>query len=128
MALSDAEKAAKKKKSELFNFVKNTLRRASYRWKPRGDAERLSRVDRGLYKCANCQGIFKRHDVELDHVEPVIDIKNGFTNWDDYITRLYADVDGYQMLCKGCHEAKTMIEDTLRAEYNAKRKAEAKKK
>jgi len=122
MALTAAEKLAKKKKSEFFNFVKNTLRRASYRWKPRGEAEKLARVDRGLYKCAHCEGIFKRGEVELDHVDPVIAIKEGFTNWDDFITRLFCDVDGYQMLCKGCHDAKTMIEDTLRAEYNAKRK------
>lgn len=105
------------------NFVKNTLRRASYRWPPRDEAIRAARVARGFYKCSQCEiDTFKRHEVELDHVEPVIPIKDGFTTWDEYIRRLFPNAEGYQVLCKTCHGAKTMIEDTLRAEYNHQRK------
>ena len=121
--MTDDEKAEKKKKSFFSNFVKNTLRRASYRWPPRDEAIRNARVARGFYKCSTCEiDTFKRHEVELDHIEPVIDIKNGFTTWDDYIIKLFPDASHYQVLCKTCHSAKTSIEDTLRAEYNAGRK------
>lgn len=121
------EKEAKKKRTQFMNFVKNTLRRASYRWPPRDEAIRLARVARGFYKCSHCEvDTFKRQDVELDHIEPVIPIKGGFTTWDEYITRLFPQANGYQVLCKTCHGAKTMIEDTLRAEYNAIAKKEEK--
>lgn len=119
----------KKKKSEFNNFIKNLLRRGSYRWKPRDEAIRNSRVARGFYKCAHCNvDTFKRQEVELDHVHPVISIESGFTNWDDFITRLFVQADGFQVLCKNCHMAKTMIEDQLRAEYNAERKTIEKEK
>jgi hypothetical protein len=36
----------------------------------------------------------------------------------DFIDRLFCDVDGFQVLCNSCHDAKTMMEDTLRAKFN----------
>lgn len=127
--MDDKEKQEKKAASQFMNFVKNTLRRASYRWPPRDEAIRMARVARGFYKCAQCSvDTFKRDEVELDHVEPVIPIKDGFTTWDEYIRRLFPKAEGYQVLCKNCHSAKTMIEDTLRAQYNAERKKEEKDK
>lgn len=126
--LTPEEKEAKRKKSAKNNFVKNTLRRASYRWPGRGEAEKASRIARGLYRCAMCQGEFKRPDVELDHVIPVVPIKEswltseGEPDWNLFISRLFCEADGYQMLCKMCHMAKTTEEDTMRAFYNAQRK------
>lgn len=130
--MNEEEKAAKKKKSHFNNFVKNTLRRASYRWPARGEAEKAARISRGLYRCNMCAGEFQRKDVELDHVEPVVPIKeawideNGNADWNLYITRLFPDKEGYQIICKTCHFSKTSIEDTLRADYNALRKNEEK--
>lgn len=126
--MSPEEKAAKKKQSMYVNFIKNTLRRASYRWSPRSEAEKASRVARGLYRCAICEGDFKRGEVELDHIEPVVPIKEGWLtedgkpNWNLYIERLFCEKEGYQMICKLCHLAKTNIEDSMRAFYNEKRK------
>lgn len=134
MSLTPEEKALKKKKSLFNNFIKNTLRRASYRWSPRGEAERAARIARGLYRCAICEGEFKRSEVELDHVEPVVPIKEGWMDeegnpdWNLYIRRLFCEKEGYQIICKTCHSSKTLIEDTLRAEYNEKRKLLDKKK
>ena len=131
--LTPEQKIAKRKKSQYLNFVKNTIRRASYRWPPRGEAEKAARVARGLYKCAHCENTFKRSEVELDHIEPVVPIKeswimeNGDPDWNLYIKRCFPDVDGYQMLCKTCHSAKTTNEDTMRAFYNAQRKEDDEK-
>lgn len=122
------EKAEKRKKSAKNNFIKNTLRRASYRWPGRGEAEKASRVARGLYRCAECHNDFKRADVQLDHIEPVVPIKedwineDGSPNWNLFIERLFCEKEGYQMLCTVCHDAKTTTEDTMRAFYNAQRK------
>ena len=129
--MTDEEKAAKKKRSAFNNFIKNVLRRSSYRWPPRGEAEKASRVARGLYKCAMCEGIFKRGQVELDHWEPVVPVKedwmlpDGTPNWNIFIPRLFCESSNYKMLCITCHETKTASEDAMRAFYNAKRKEES---
>jgi 5-methylcytosine-specific restriction endonuclease McrA len=95
-------------------FVVGTLRRASMRWPPRNEIIKNARVDRGLYECAMCKGHFKREYIDIDHIIPVIDVQSGFTNWEDYVTRLLPDVDGFQALCKTCHESKTILEDHMR--------------
>ena len=102
------------------------LRRMSYRWPPKNEAERAARVDRGLYKCATCEGTFKAGQYAIDHINPVVAIKEGFTTWDEIIDTLFCDKNGFQILCHDCHSIKTDIEDKLRASYNAKRKEEAK--
>jgi len=110
-------------------WIMATLRRASYRWPSRNEALKLARVDRGLYKCAMCEGTFQQKETALDHVEPVVPF-NGFpmhpnTNepdWTIVIDRLFCSVEGFQILCHPCHDVKTMSEDTLRANYSKERK------
>jgi hypothetical protein len=67
------------------------------------------------YICAECkrQGIdkiWKKDEVQMDHISPVVDI-SGFTNWDDYINNLFCSPEHYQCLCKPHHEAKTQSEN-----------------
>ena len=45
--------------------------------------------------------------IEADHKIEVIDVKKGFCDWNTYIERLYCGPDGYNMLCRSCHEKKT---------------------
>ena len=115
------------KKFNRKNWITSTLRRASYRWPPRNEALKKARVDRGLYQCAVCQECFSQKDIKIDHIQPVVSLKEGFTTWDDFMERLFCDVEGFQILCDPCHDAKTAIEDTLRANYNKERKAEEKR-
>lgn len=103
-------------------FAKGCLRRGSLMWKPISECRRLARVERGLYKCAICEGHFPAKQTQVDHREPVVDIIKGFTTWDDYINRLFCDIDGLDLLCTNCHEAKTTIEVQLRKYARAKRK------
>jgi hypothetical protein len=109
--------AREKKPQNRATFVKGILRRASFHWKARDEALKRSRVDRGKYKCEMCEGIFPRQDVELDHIYPVIDPQKGFTTFDEYIERLFCDIDGFQVICEPCHDAKTLIEDQLREAF-----------
>jgi hypothetical protein len=131
--LTDKEK--KKEQSKFVNFIKNTLRRASYRWPGRNEALVAARKSRGLYQCAICKvDSFKRQEVNLDHIEPVVPIESswhqedGSPDWNIFIKRLFVGQEGFQVICLNCHDAKTQIEDEMRAAYNAERKAEAKKK
>lgn len=117
----DEKKILKKK-----TWITSTLRRASYRWPARNEALKLARVERGLYKCALCEGTFQNKDIVIDHIEPVVSLKEGFTTWDAFIDRLFCEVEGFQILCNPCHDAKTQTEDSLRAVYNQERKKIAK--
>jgi 5-methylcytosine-specific restriction endonuclease McrA len=86
----------------------------SLRWPPRSEALKRSRKDRGLYQCAMCHELFKSHKVHLDHIHPVIALDQKEFNWTNFIERLFCDVEGFQVLCTSCHDAKTAIEDQMR--------------
>jgi hypothetical protein len=111
----------KKPKQTLSTFVKGILRRGSYHWKARQECLERCRVERGQYKCEMCGAIVKREQIELDHIEPVVDPRTGFTTWDDYINRLYCPVEGFQGVCEFCHSNKTILEDALRSQYKTER-------
>ncbi len=100
----------------------------SLRWAPRNEAKKLARKERGLYECAMCHELFRDHQVHLDHVLPVIDIRDGFVDWNTFIERLFPFEEGWQVLCTICHDAKTRCEDTMRSHFNSQRKEIIKKK
>lgn len=99
----------------LKGFIIALLRRGSYRWPIRTQAMKLARVSRGQYKCNHCKGTFNRKDIQVDHVNPVVDPIEGFTDWNDYIKRMFPEnVECFQILCKECHNIKTLIEKEIR--------------
>jgi hypothetical protein len=108
-------------------FVVASLRRASLKWPPRNEAMRLARVKRGLYKCKMCSGLYRSKEIDIDHIIPVVSLRNGFTNWDDYIINMLPDVDGFQILCKTCHLVKTNLEDTMRDKFSKSEKKNVRK-
>jgi ssDNA-binding Zn-finger/Zn-ribbon topoisomerase 1 len=103
-------------------FLIPKLRSGSYKFPPRGEAIKKARVERGKYKCACCGEIVGAKDFVVDHIECVVPIETGFTNWDDYITRMFCDVDGYQILCTTCNTSKTLVEREMRKSYRKLRK------
>jgi hypothetical protein len=119
-----ADGGPKPKRSNLKSFIINALRRATYRWPPRSEALKTSRKERGLYQCKYCEEYFKNKEICLDHIQPVVDPKTGFTTWDDYIEKMFPEKEGFQVLCKRCHDVKTGLEDEMRKHYNKKRKAQ----
>lgn len=105
----------KKSKPNLQHWLTQKLRRLSYQWGPRKEAIKKGRVSRGKYKCSSCEGThFGPSDIQLDHTIPVIDPHTGFTTWDNYIDRLFCNEDGFSVMCKPCHEAKTFRENVVR--------------
>jgi 5-methylcytosine-specific restriction endonuclease McrA len=95
------------------------LRRISYSWPARQAAYKKARVERGIYECASCQHKFGPKEIQLDHINPVIDPHDGFNDWNDYINRLFVNEDGWQVLCRSCHSYKTHQENLVR--YVAKK-------
>jgi 5-methylcytosine-specific restriction endonuclease McrA len=104
------------KQFNLRTFLVSQLRRASYRHPTRNEVLKDARIDRGLYKCASCNGIFDRSSVQIDHIEPVIKLE-GWDSWDGFIERLFCGKEGQQCVCKGCHKSKTFLENELRKQY-----------
>lgn len=100
------------------------------KWRPAGEALKRARIGRNQYRCAICQGIFKRKEVERDHCTPMIPLdKTTYeTSLDEIAERLFVPIEGYQILCNvgesgGCHGVKTCLENTMRAENKAKKEA-----
>ncbi len=106
------------------SFITSALRAASRRWPPKYKALKEALTGRKVnaktgkmamhYKCVACEDIFIAADVQVDHISPVVDPKKGFVSWDVYITRMFCEIDGMQVMCKPCHKIKTTEEKKLR--------------
>jgi len=125
-----------KKLPNLDNWVTIKLRRASLMWPGRTKALQAARVERGLYKCAMCEGKFKKGAYHLDHIDSVVPINGGNRRKDDpkrvdfnlYIDRLFVGPEKYQVLCIACHASKTACEDQMREFYKQEAKGKNGKK
>lgn len=62
------------------------------------------------YECAACHNLFLNNEVEVDHINPVVDVNTGFISWDDFIYKLFCSEDNLQVLCKSCHKKKSTKE------------------
>ncbi len=109
----------KKKEWSPNGYIFGSLRKI-WRWsKARKEAlenakEPVTYHGKEVYSCVHCKGRFQREEVAIDHKEPVIDPKQGFTSWDTYIARLFCPSNGLQVLCKVCHKVKTQTENKIR--------------
>ena len=114
--MATEKKSKKDKPFDVKAFAIATLRRASYRLKSRSEALKAARIARNQYKCAMCGKIFKRKEVQLDHVIPVVPL-TGWDNFDGFIIRLFVE-HGYQfqVICREEHKAKTKEENRIRRE------------
>lgn len=100
------------------SFVVNQLRSATRKWGPIGQCEKEARTRRGFYRCACCEqeipatvkeGRKRSNNKFVDHIKPAVPV-TGWTNFDDYINNLFCEVENLQLLCKKCHDEKSMEE------------------
>ncbi len=88
--------------------------RKEWHWsKEKKQALELSQKDDG-YTCKKCDGLFPRKQVQVDHIQPVIDPDYGWQGWDIYLTRLFCPVHSLQILCRACHKEKSISESSRR--------------
>lgn len=105
-------------------FCIAALRRASYRWPGRYMAMKAAHVDRNAYKCAECEGIFPKKEIRLDHIDPVVPVE-GFKNGEsfdlhEFAERLLVEESGFQVLCDTCHSKKSLEENQERRKNKKK--------
>ncbi len=103
-------------------YIIATLRRASYRWKPRTEVMKKARVSRGMYKCAECLEIVGRKQIQMDHIQAAVDPVVGWVSVDEFADRLLVDESGWQALCKPCHKTKSSAEAAIRKATRAANK------
>lgn len=104
-------------------FVKNTLRRASFRWPWRNIPVIKARISRGIYECSACRRNVANKDKRLDHILPVVSEGLGFIGWDSYVERLLCKASGFQVLCGECHRIKTERENEQRKQIRASKRS-----
>lgn len=98
-------------------FITALIRSGFRKWPPKYECLNAAKVGKKVnkatgrvaehYKCKKCRKHFVAKDVQVDHIDPVVDPKVGFVNWDTFISRLLCTVDNLQVLCTGCHKKKT---------------------
>ena len=96
------------------SFAISALRRSSFRWPARYGAVKAANISRGIYKCNICKKEVRAKDKELDHIIPVVDVKTGWTNFDDFIERLFCSQENFQVICTPCHIEKSAKEGSIR--------------
>jgi 5-methylcytosine-specific restriction endonuclease McrA len=106
------------------NWLKQILRRATYKWPPRWSAEKRSKLERNTYYCENpeCGVIGPKRMFEMDHTIPCVDPTTGWTTLDSFADRLFCDAEGLVRLCIPCHTEKTIAEGGVRKETRRKKR------
>jgi hypothetical protein len=62
----------------------------------------------------------------MDHIAEVIPVegfKDSVWDWNVYMERMFCPKEGFQVLCKECHTAKTRIETSLRKKHRDSKKS-----
>ena len=105
-------------------WIISLLRRGTMRFPPRNDALRTAKTDKKInaatgrmaqhFKCAVCLQDYSAKNVVVDHINPVVLPGIGFIDWNTYIERMFCSVENLQVLCKTCHNAKSVLEKQQR--------------
>ncbi len=105
-----------KKPRSLKQILMAGLGRSWMMWGPRNEVKRRCKVPgkAGWWKCEECH---EEHEkIEIDHIQPVVAVEEGFTTYDDYIHSKFVQADKLRGLCRACHAKKTKEENKRRRE------------
>jgi len=65
------------------------------------------------YECASCHEDFQAKEIQVDHINPCGSLSKP-EDLQRFVSNLFCEADGMQILCKTCHQAKTNEERELR--------------
>ena len=99
------------------NWIISALRRSTMRYPPANNARGRTKetyyikskkgkdLKRVKFTCEMCgKRDLKSKEMNLHHKVPVIDETKGFTNWDDYINRMFCEAEDFVYICEACHD------------------------
>ena len=95
--------------ARYFGFIRSALRSAFQRWGPKHSAKQAAKVAYNTYVCAHCDGWFGARQVEVDHIVQCGSLRS-YDDLPGFVERMFCEADGFQVLCKDCHQAKTNAE------------------
>lgn len=118
--------SSKNKKPKSFvpvGRIKAVLRRVSYQTPVYGRVLSRAALEPGIKACELCSevvytGTSEKNlaklkekygeqltygNLEVDHINPVVDPIQGWVNWDTFINRLFVGPEELRALCKNCH-------------------------
>jgi len=106
------------------SFIVGLLRQGHLRWGPKYTALKRAYVGPGinpetgrrckLHRCEMCMATFPLNAMRVDHINPVVDPVRGFQGWDEYISRMFQESDGYRAICSPCHDKITARDNRIR--------------
>lgn len=97
----------KKRTWNLKSLIISHLRKIFFYSPLRKLALDSAKTETGLYKCAVTKKAFPINLVTVDHINPVVEPKKGWKDWNTFIERLFCDVSNLQVLSKDAHKKKT---------------------
>ena len=105
-------------------FITSTLRGGFRKYPPKYEVLKAALWGKKLnsktgrqcihYTCNECKREYPAREIQIDHIEAVVDPHVGFVSWDVFIERLYCGKDNLQVLCSACHTKKTKAEREVR--------------
>lgn len=98
----------------FWGMIRSCLRNASRWWKPIAQCKQNSRraytgtkkLQKWEYLCNHCGDWFMEKEVQIDHLVDA----GTLTKAEDlagFVERLFCEAQGFQCLCKPCHQIKT---------------------
>lgn len=106
--------------ARLRAFITSGIRSVQRRWPPMQLAKNEGRIKKEVngkmlffYQCACCEKWFRDKDIQMDHKVPCGSWKT-FDELGAWVERLFCHKDGWQRLCKPCHQIKTNQEREAR--------------
>ncbi len=69
-----------------------------------------------LYTCTLCSEAFKPTELEIDHLEPVVELDRRWHSYstEEYYSRVFCNLSNLRVLCKKCHKANTKSQKLMR--------------
>lgn len=100
--------------SAFWSMIRSGLRQKSRWWPPISLAKQNARRPyKGMnkrqkyeYKCNICNNWFPDKEVEVDHIIEAGSLQSG-KDLEQFVERLFCEVEGLQVVCKSCHQNKT---------------------
>ena len=110
--------------SAFWSFIRSALRRRTIVWKPISKARENARRKytgnnprrKWEYECNGCKKCFAAKEITVDHIIPAGKLRSS-KDLPGFIERLFCEVDGFQVLCKECHDIKTKA-DKIKIKQN----------
>jgi hypothetical protein len=120
--------------------IKAAINKLRRQWPPIIAVKKAARVGPELFRCSGCGDLVyagardisyiqihhpeaRVDKIEIDHVSSVQPLDGRELTFDEYIDRVFCDESNLMALCKsGCHQSKSAVEASERAEYRRKKK------